>query len=76
MRHDDGPRQYAEDRHCWHPQGRTRGVEEQLAALPRGDLVRESLENFGALVLARHERDVIDCVNQLAPPLPELRKPL
>ncbi len=42
-------------------------LEEQLAALPRGDLARESLENFGALVLARHERDVVDCVNQLAP---------
>src|SRR5262249_2801457 len=24
---------YAEDRHCWHTQGRTRGVKEQLAAL-------------------------------------------
>ncbi|MBI1913736.1 MAG: histidinol dehydrogenase [Planctomycetes bacterium] len=42
-------------------------LQEQLAALPRGDLARESLENFGALVLARNERDIIDCVNQFAP---------
>src|SRR5262245_48161134 len=33
MRHDDGPRQDAGDWHCWHPQGRARGVEEYLAAL-------------------------------------------
>src|SRR5262245_18977209 len=42
-------------------------LKEQLRALPRGDLARESLEHFGALVLARDEREVIDCVNRLAP---------
>src|SRR4029079_13941227 len=38
-------------------------LEEQLVALPRGELARESLDNFGALVLARNERDIVDCVN-------------
>lgn len=42
-------------------------LEEQLQALPRGELARESLEQFGALILARHEQDIIDCTNALAP---------
>src|SRR5207244_2645410 len=42
-------------------------VERQLADLPRGDLARESLQEFGALVLAADEDDAIDCANQLAP---------
>jgi histidinol dehydrogenase len=42
-------------------------VERQLAALSRGDLARESLESFGALVLARNVREGVACVNQLAP---------
>jgi histidinol dehydrogenase len=42
-------------------------LEEQLRGLPRGELARESLESFGALVLARDERELIDCVNGLAP---------
>src|SRR5262249_2012515 len=39
----------------------------QLAKLSRGDLARESLEQFGALVLARDEDGAAACVDQLAP---------
>ncbi len=39
----------------------------QLAQLSRGELARESLEQFGALVLARNEREAVCCVNDLAP---------
>ena len=39
----------------------------QLAKLSRGDLARESLEQFGALVLARNEDEAAACVDQLAP---------
>jgi histidinol dehydrogenase len=39
----------------------------QLGKLSRGDLARESLEQFGALVLARHEDEAVFCVNELAP---------
>jgi histidinol dehydrogenase len=42
-------------------------LNEQLAALSRGELARESLEQFGALVLARDEHEAIACVNELAP---------
>src|SRR4051794_3787380 len=42
-------------------------LERQLPELERGDLARESLEQFGALVLARSEDEAIACVNQLAP---------
>ncbi len=42
-------------------------VEMQLAQLARGELARDSLEQFGALVLARDEREAIACVNDLAP---------
>jgi histidinol dehydrogenase len=42
-------------------------LEEQLAELPRGDLARESLENFGAMILARDEDEAIDLANQIAP---------
>src|SRR5207245_2373330 len=34
---------------------------------PRGDLARESLESFGAPVLARGEREAIACANQIGP---------
>jgi histidinol dehydrogenase len=44
-----------------------RALEEQLVALPRGGLARECLENFGALVLARGEEEVVRIVNELAP---------
>src|SRR5262249_49420028 len=39
----------------------------QLRQLTRGDLARESLESFGALVLARDAGEAVACVNQLAP---------
>jgi histidinol dehydrogenase len=42
-------------------------LERQLANLERSDLTRESLEQFGALVLARDDDEAVDCVNQLAP---------
>src|SRR4051812_33357092 len=42
-------------------------LEQQLPTLSRGVLARESLEQFGALVLARDEAEAVECVNQLAP---------
>jgi histidinol dehydrogenase len=39
----------------------------QLAQLARGELARESLEQFGAFVLARDENEAVSCVNDLAP---------
>ena len=42
-------------------------LNDQLGRLSRGDLARESLEQFGALVLARHEDEAVFCVNELAP---------
>jgi histidinol dehydrogenase len=42
-------------------------VEEQLKALPRGDLARASLAAFGALVLARDEDEIVRVTNELAP---------
>ncbi|MBY0523701.1 MAG: histidinol dehydrogenase [Gemmataceae bacterium] len=42
-------------------------IERQLAELPRGDLARDSLDRFGALVLARDAREAIALTNQLAP---------
>jgi histidinol dehydrogenase len=39
----------------------------QLGQLSRGELARESLEQFGALVLARDENEAATCVNDLAP---------
>ncbi len=42
-------------------------LEKQLAGLERGELARESLEQFGALVLARDADDAVACVNRLAP---------
>ncbi|MFL5240986.1 MAG: histidinol dehydrogenase [Gemmataceae bacterium] len=38
-----------------------------LAASRRGELARESLEQFGALVLTRNQDEAIACVNKLAP---------
>jgi histidinol dehydrogenase len=35
--------------------------------LSRGDLARDSLERYGALVLAPNKQAAIDCVNALAP---------
>ncbi len=42
-------------------------LEKRLAKLPRGDLARDSLERFGAIVLAPDKQAAIDCVNQFAP---------
>jgi histidinol dehydrogenase len=42
-------------------------VGRQLAKLSRGPLARESLVNFGALVLARDEDEAVACTNGLAP---------
>jgi histidinol dehydrogenase len=42
-------------------------LERQLGSLPRGDLARESLEQFGALVLAGDEDEAVDVTNRLAP---------
>ena len=39
----------------------------QLGALSRGDLARESLERFGALILVRDEAEAIDLTNLIAP---------
>jgi histidinol dehydrogenase len=39
----------------------------QLGGLERGELAREALEQFGALVLARSDDEVVAVVNQLAP---------
>src|SRR5204862_622016 len=35
--------------------------------LARGNLARESLESFGALVLTRDWREAVACANQIAP---------
>ena len=42
-------------------------IERQLPALPRGQLARESLESFGALMLARDVKEAIAWANQIAP---------
>jgi histidinol dehydrogenase len=54
----------------WHPpllDAVECALNSQLATLSRGELARESLEQFGALVLARDEDEAVACVNQLAP---------
>ncbi|HBI44323.1 MAG TPA: histidinol dehydrogenase [Planctomycetales bacterium] len=42
-------------------------LEKQLEGLSRADLTRESLEQFGALVLARGENEAVEIVNKIAP---------
>jgi histidinol dehydrogenase len=42
-------------------------LERQLPELPRGDLARESLECFGALMLARDVSEALAWANQIAP---------
>ena len=44
-----------------------RALEEQLASLSRGDLARQSLEDFGAFILARDREEAIRLTNQIAP---------
>jgi histidinol dehydrogenase len=40
---------------------------EQLARLSRGDLARDSLERFGALILVKDEAEAVALANQFAP---------
>jgi histidinol dehydrogenase len=42
-------------------------LDDQLSRLSRGDLARDSLERFGALVLVRDENEAIAISNQIAP---------
>ena len=42
-------------------------LEEQLARLSRGELARDSLERFGALILVRDEDEAVAISNQIAP---------
>jgi histidinol dehydrogenase len=42
-------------------------LDDQLGALSRAEQTRESLEQFGALVLARDADEAVDCTNAVAP---------
>jgi histidinol dehydrogenase len=42
-------------------------LERQLARLERGNLARQSLEEYGALILARHADDAARLADELAP---------
>lgn len=42
-------------------------LDEQLAQLSRAELTRDSLERFGALILARTPQEAVRWVNQMAP---------
>jgi histidinol dehydrogenase len=42
-------------------------LEEQMSRLGRGELARDSLERFGALVLVRDEDEAVAIANQIAP---------
>lgn len=42
-------------------------LERQVARLPRGDLARQSLEDYGALILARDESEAARLTDELAP---------
>jgi len=42
-------------------------LDDQLAALSRGDLARDSLERFGALILVRDEAEAVALTNEIAP---------
>ena len=42
-------------------------IEEQLEKLPRGQLARECLEEFGALIVARDRAEAIAVANSIAP---------
>lgn len=44
-----------------------RALEDQLARLGRGDLARDSLERFGALILVRDEAEAVRLSNLFAP---------
>jgi histidinol dehydrogenase len=54
----------------WHPpllDAVAAALQTQIERLSRGELTRDSLEQFGALVLARDRQEAIACVNDLAP---------
>ena len=42
-------------------------LQRQTAALPRADIVRESLENYGAILVCRSMDEAVDFANRLAP---------
>jgi histidinol dehydrogenase len=42
-------------------------LEEQIAELPRGQLARDSLEEFGAMIIARDRTEAIELANSIAP---------
>ncbi len=42
-------------------------LEEQLGRLSRGDLARDSLERFGAMILVKDEDEAVDLTNKIAP---------
>lgn len=42
-------------------------LEKQAAALPRADIVHESLQNFGAVIVCRDMDEAVDFANRLAP---------
>jgi histidinol dehydrogenase len=41
-------------------------LEQQLATVPRGELARQSLEAFGALILVRDDQEAVALANELA----------
>jgi histidinol dehydrogenase len=54
----------------WHaplPDAVSTALAKQLSALPRGDLARESLERFGALIKTRNLEEAVDLANRIAP---------
>jgi histidinol dehydrogenase len=42
-------------------------LSEQLGRLSRGDLARESLEKFGAMILVKDENEAVSLANEIAP---------
>jgi len=54
----------------WHPElieSVASALDDQLVLLSRGDLARDSLERFGALILVRDEDEAVDLTNEIAP---------
>jgi histidinol dehydrogenase len=45
----------------------TSALNKQLKDLPRAELARESLERFGAMILARNQDEAVDIVEDIAP---------
>ncbi len=42
-------------------------LERQLPGLSRAQVIRQSLETYGAIILCRNEQEMIDLANQIAP---------